>query len=144
MRVTRHDNGFGIKFIENRDIGIFSHCMVFDYMTQYRYNTYFIPISTSWFRRFGTGCIVRNGEWRMFENTSVFSARFRVLFEEGIICTPVQKDATPPTLILNYNRSKPIPLKWICVYWEIFVYFSLKYCLKNRSTRFNTIPKAAL
>ena len=29
-----------------------------------------------------------------------------------------------------------------CVYWVIFVYFSLKYCLKHSSSRFNTILKA--
>ena len=28
------------------------------------------------------------------------------------------------------------------VYWAIFVYFSPKYCLKHRSSRFNTILKA--
>ena len=72
---------------------------------------YFAPILTSWFCRFGTGCIVRNGEWRIFVNYSVFSALFplklRILFEECILDTPVQKDAVPPIFISHYHRSKP-------------------------------------
>ena len=48
-------------------------------------------------------------------NYSVFSALFPlklcVLFEEGILATPVQKDAVPPIFISN----NPIPLQGICV-----------------------------
>ena len=111
FKVIRHVFGFGIEFLENKDIGIFGHFLVIDFIKWYSYHTYFWPISTSWFRRFGTGCIVRNGEWRIFVNYSVFSALFplklRVLFEEGILGTPVQKDAVPPIFISKYCRWKP-------------------------------------
>ena len=95
LKVIRHVFGFGIEFLENKDIGIFGHFIVIDFIKRYSYHTYFSPISTSWFRRFGTGCIVRNGEWR------IFCELFRILstFEEGILGTPVQKDAVPPIFI---------------------------------------------
>ena len=103
--LIRHVFGFGIEFLENKDIGIFGHIIVIDFIKRYSYHTYFSPISTSWFRRYGTGCIVRSGEWRIFVNYSVFSALFplklHVIFEEG---TPVQKDAVPPLFISNYHR----------------------------------------
>ena len=111
VKVIRHVFGFGIEFLENKDIGIFGHFIVIDFNKRYSYHTYFSPISTSWIRRFGTGCIARNGEWRIFVNYSVFSALFplklHVLFEEGILGTPVQKDAVPPIFISKYHRWKP-------------------------------------
>ena len=111
LKVIRHVFGFGIEFVENKDIVIFGHFIVIDFIKRYSYHTYFSPISTSWFRRFGTRCIVRNGEWRIFFNYSVFSALFplklRVLFEEGILGTPVQKDAVPSIFISKYHRWKP-------------------------------------
>ena len=111
FKVIRHVFGFGIEFLENKDIDIFGHFIVIDFIKRYSYHTYFTPISTSWFRRFGTGCIVRNGEWRIFVNYSVFSALFplklRVLFEEGILRTSVQIDAVLPILISNCHRWKP-------------------------------------
>ena len=55
--------GFGIEFLENKDIGIFVHFIVIDFIKRYSYHTYFSPMTTSWFRRFRTGCIVRNGDW---------------------------------------------------------------------------------
>ena len=82
--------------------------MVIDFITRYGSHTYFSPISTSLYRRFGAGCIVRNGELHIFVNYSVFSALFslklRILFEEGILGTPVQKDAVPPMVISKYHR----------------------------------------
>ena len=111
LKVIRHVFGFGIEFLENKDIGIFGHYIVIDLIKRHIYHTYFSPISTSWFRRFGTGCIVRNGEWRIFVNYSVFSALFslklRILLEDGILGTTVQTDAVPPIFISNYQRSKP-------------------------------------
>ena len=125
FKVIRHVFGFGIEFLENKDIDIFGHFMVIDFITRYSYHTYFSPISTSWYRRFGTGCIVRNGEWRIFVNYSVFSALFplklRVLFEEGILGTPVQKDAVPSMVISNYHRWKPNPNKTdLCIELSLF------------------------
>ena len=145
FKVIRHVFGFGIEFLENKDIGIFGHSTVIDFMKRYSYHTYLSPISTSWFRRCGTGCIVRNVEWRKFVNYSVFSALFplklRVIYEEGILGTPVQKDVVPPIFISNYHRKKKQFHYNPFVYWVIFVYLSLKYCLKHRSSRFNTILK---
>ena len=62
VKVIRHVFGFGIEFLENKDIDIFGHFIVIDFITQYSYHTYFSPILTSWFRGFGTGCIVSNGK----------------------------------------------------------------------------------
>ena len=76
LKVIRHVFGFGIEFLESKDIGILGHFIVIDFTKRYSYHTYFSPISTSRFRRFETGCIVRNGEWCIFVNYSVFSALF--------------------------------------------------------------------
>ena len=142
----RHVFGFGIEFLENKDIGIFGHFIVIDFIKRYSHHMYFSPISTSWFCRFGTRCIVHNGEWRIFFNYSKFSALFslklRILFEECILDTPVQKDAVPPIFISHYHMIKTQFHNNGFVYWVIFVYFSLKYCFKHRSSRFNTILKA--
>ena len=62
FKVIRHVFGFGIEFFENKDICIFGHFIVIDFIKRYSHHTYFAPNSTSRFRRFGTGCIVRNGE----------------------------------------------------------------------------------
>ena len=63
--------------------------MIFYQRTVCRQTYVFSPLSTSWYRRFGTGFIVRNVEWRIFVIYSVFSALFplklRFLFEEGIL-----------------------------------------------------------
>ena len=114
--------GFGIEFLENKDIGIFVHFIVIDFIKRYSYHTYFSPMTTSWFRRFRTGCIVRNGDWRIYVNYSVFSALFplklRILVEEGILCKLVQKDAVPPIFISNYQFTidkNPIPQQRIRV-----------------------------
>ena len=125
VKVIRHVFGFGIWFNENKDIGIFGHFVVIDFIKQYSYHTYFSPISTYWFRRFGTWCIVLNGECRIFVNYSVFSALFplkrRVLFEKGILGTPVQKDAVPPIFISNYHRWKPnFTTTDICIKLSLF------------------------
>ena len=108
FKVIRHVFGFGIEFLESKDIGIFGHFIVIDFIKQYSYQTYFSPISNPRFRQFGTGCIVRNGEWHIFVNNFVFSALFslklRILFEEGILGTPVQKDAVLPIFISNNHR----------------------------------------
>ena len=120
LKAIRHVFGFGIEFLKNKDIGIFGHFIVIDFIKKYSYHTYFSPILTSRFRRFGTGCIVRNGERRIFANYSVFSALFSlklsILFEEGILGTLVQKDAVPP--IYSYRITideHPISLRQICV-----------------------------
>ena len=111
FNVIWHVLGFGIDFLKNKDLGIFGHLMVIDFITQYSYYTYFSPIPTSWFRLIGIGCIVRDGEWPIFVNYSVFSALFplklRVLFEEGILGTPVQKGAVPPRFISKCHIWKP-------------------------------------
>ena len=125
FKVIRHVFGFGIEFLENEDIGMVGHFMVIDFITRYSSHTYFSPISTSWYRRFGSGCIVRNGEWPIFVNYSVFSALFslklRILFDEGILVTPVQKDAVPPIVISNYHRWKPNSTKTdLCIELSLF------------------------
>ena len=118
FKVIRHVFGFGIEFLENKDIGIFGHLLVIDFIKRYSCHMYFSPISTSWFRRFGTVCIDRKGKWRIFENYSVISALFPlklcVLFEEGILGTQVQKDAVPPIFI----SKNPITLRriWVLSY----------------------------
>ena len=125
IKVIRHVFGFWIEFLENKDIGIFGHFMVIDFITRYSYHTYFSPISTSWYRRFGTGYIVRNGEWRIFVNYFVFSALFppklRILFEEGILGTPVQKYPVTTMVISNYQRWKPNSTKTdLCIELSLF------------------------
>ena len=47
LKEIRHAFGFGIEFLDNKDIGIFRHCMVIDFISRYCYQTYFSPISTS-------------------------------------------------------------------------------------------------
>ena len=47
LKVIRHVFGFGIEFLENKDIGIFGHFMVIDFITQYSSHAYFSPFSTS-------------------------------------------------------------------------------------------------
>ena len=76
LKVIRNVFSFGIEFLENKDIDIFIHFIKIDFIKWYIYHAYFWPISTSWFRRFGTGYIVRNGEWCIFVNNSVISALF--------------------------------------------------------------------
>ena len=66
LKVIRHVFGFGIEFFENKDIGIFEHFIVIDFIKRYSYHAYFSSISTSLFHRFGTVCIVRNGAWCIF------------------------------------------------------------------------------
>ena len=129
FKVIRHVFGFGIEFLENKDIGIFGHFIVhvIDFIKRYSHHMYFSPISTSWFCRFGTGCIVRDGEWRIIVNYSVFSALFslklRILFEGCILDTPVQKDAVPPIFISHYHRSKPnSTATYLCI--ELYLFTS--------------------
>ena len=57
----------------------------------------------------------------------------------SLLCWHALKDALPPMVISNYHRWKPNTTKTDLVYWVIFVYFSQKYCLKHRSSCFNTI-----
>ena len=89
--------------------------MVIDFITRYSSHTYFSPFSISWYRQLWAGCIIRNGEWHIFVNYSVFSALFslklRILFEESILGTLVQKDAVPPMVISNHHRWKPYSTK---------------------------------
>ena len=125
FKVIWHVFGFGIGCLENKDIGIFVHFMVIDFIMWYSCHTYYSPISTSWYRQFGTGCIVRNSEWCIFVNYSVFSALFpltlHVLFEEGILGRPVQKDPVPPVVIWNYHRWKPNSTKKdLCIELSLF------------------------
>ena len=47
FKVIRHVFGFGIEFLENKDIDIFGHFIVIDFIKRYSYHTYFTPISTS-------------------------------------------------------------------------------------------------
>ena len=47
LKVIRHVFGFGIEFLENKDIGIFGHFIVIDFIKHYSCHTYFRPISTS-------------------------------------------------------------------------------------------------
>ena len=58
-------------------------------------------------------------------NYSVFSALFplklRVLFEEGLLGTPVQKDAVPSMVVSNYHISKPNSTKTdLCIDLSLF------------------------
>ena len=43
IKVIRHVFGFGIEYLENKDINIFGHFMVIDFMTRYSSHTYFSP-----------------------------------------------------------------------------------------------------
>ena len=129
--------------------------MVIDFIMWYSYHTYFSPIQTSWYRQLGAGCIVRNGKWRLFVNYSVFTALFplklRVLFKEGILDTPVQKDDVPPMVISNYHRWKPNSTKAdLCIelslftstshestFWNIVQVFSIQYQMQMSIKLFN-------
>ena len=77
--------------------------MIIDVITRYSLYTYFNLFQLPDIVDFGTGCIVRNGEWDISVNYSVSSSLFpmklRVLFEEGKLGTPVQKDAVPIMII---------------------------------------------
>ena len=58
-------------------------------------------------------------------NYSVFSALFtlklRILFEDGILGTSVQKDAVPPMVISNYHLLKPNSTKTdLCIELSLF------------------------
>ena len=109
--VDCHVFGFGIEFLENKDICIFGHFMVIQFITQDSYHTNFSPFSTSWYRRFGTWYIVHNGGWHIFVNYSVSSALFHmklcILFDACILGTPVQKDTLPPMVLSIYHGWKP-------------------------------------
>ena len=125
INVIRHVFGFGIEFLEQTDICIFGHFIVIDFIQQYSYHTYLSPISTFWFRRFGTECIVRNGEWHIFVNYYVFSAliplKLRVIFEESMLATLVQKYTVPPIFISNYHRWKPnSTTTYLCIGLSLF------------------------
>ena len=41
IKVIRHVFVFWIEFLENKDIGIFGHFIVIDFIKQYSYPTYF-------------------------------------------------------------------------------------------------------
>ena len=41
FKVIRHIFGFGIEFLENKDIGIFGHFMAIDFIMQYSNHMYF-------------------------------------------------------------------------------------------------------
>ena len=47
FKVIRHVSGFGIEFLENKDIGTFGHFIVIDFIKRYSYRMYYSPISTS-------------------------------------------------------------------------------------------------
>ena len=47
IKVIRHVFGFGIEFLENKDICIFAHFILIDFIKRLSYHTYFSPISTS-------------------------------------------------------------------------------------------------
>ena len=47
LKVIRHVFGFGIEFFENKDIDIFGHFIVIDFIKRYNYHAYFSPFSTS-------------------------------------------------------------------------------------------------
>ena len=47
LKVIRHVFGSWIEFLENKDIGIFGHFMVIEFITRYSSHTYFSPFSTS-------------------------------------------------------------------------------------------------
>ena len=44
LKVIRHVFGFGTEFFENKDIGIFGHFIVIDFIKRFSYHTYFSPI----------------------------------------------------------------------------------------------------
>ena len=113
IMVIRHIFGFGIEFLENKDICIrYLDTMEIDFIMRYSYHTYFSPISTAWYRQLGTGCIVCNVEWCahlwiILYSQHYFLFKLLILFEEGILGTPVQKDDVTPMVISNYHRWKP-------------------------------------
>ena len=41
IKVIRHVFGFWIEFLENKDIDIFRHFIVIDFIKRYSYHTYF-------------------------------------------------------------------------------------------------------
>ena len=54
--------GFGIEFLQNKNIAMFLNFMVNDFITRYGYHMLISPISTYWYHRSGTGCIACNRE----------------------------------------------------------------------------------
>ena len=44
ISLIRHVFGFGTEFFENKDIGIFGHFIVIDFIKRNSYHTYFSPI----------------------------------------------------------------------------------------------------
>ena len=104
----RYVHGFWREFRENKNIGIFELLICI------------FPISTSWYLRFGTRCIVRNCEWRIFVNYYAFSGLFHLYlhvdFQEHILHTLSQKDAVPPMVISNNHGWKPnsAKIEWFC------------------------------
>ena len=120
FKVIRHVFGFGIEFLENKDIGMFGHCNVIDFIKWYSYHTYFTPISTSWFRRFGTGCIARNGEWSVYlwiipYSQHCFLWNFVLYSRKAYLAHQYKKMLYDPYSYRITIDENPIPLQRICV-----------------------------
>ena len=89
--------------------------MVIGFITRYSYHTYFSPISTSSYHRFGTGVrIIRNGEWRMFVNyeTLYFIRGRHTWHATGASTKKMLYNSWSYQITIDEN---PIPLRRICV-----------------------------
>ena len=100
---------------------------------------------TSWYRLFGTGYIIRKGEWQIYMNFVPYFQEYFFLFYLFIGGRHSLHISAEPFCNTHGHMKLPkmktkFHLNWF-VCRVIFVYYSLKYCLKHRSSRFDTIEK---
>ena len=119
LNVIRHVFGFGIEFLQNKDIGMLRRYIVIDFIKRYSYHTDFSPISTSWFCRFGTGCIVRKVNdaylWIISYSQHCFLWNLVLYSRKAYLAHQYKKTLYYPysyRITIDENR---IPLQWICV-----------------------------
>ena len=119
FKVIRHVFDFGIEFLENKDIGIFGHFMVIDLIKRYSYHTYFSPISTSWYRRFGGGVlsVMVNDTylWIIQYSQHCFLWNFVFYSRKVYLAHQYTKMLYHPWSYRIAIDEIPIPLKRICV-----------------------------
>ena len=138
VTAAQHRTEITLKVIRHKGIGIFGNCMVIYFITRFSYHTYFTSISTSWYRRFWTGCIVHIGEWRIFVNYSVIAAPFpptpRVLLRKAYMAHQYKKMLYHPWFYRITMDENPIPLKCINVLSNL--------CLRLTKVQFETSFKS--
>ena len=145
FKVIRHVFGFGIEFFENKDIGIFGHFIVIDFIKRYSYHTYFSPISTPDFvdLELGILSVMANDAflWIIPYSQHCFLWNFVFYSRKAYLAHQCKKMLYHPYLYRSTIDENPIPLQRICV----LIYLCLlltKVLFEHRSSRFNKIPKA--